>query len=88
VNARDDAAVRRLRARKHRPDKPFALMARDLAEVDRVVTVSLAASVVLASPARPIVLLPIVSDAHVAPSVAPGLGELGGPSSVSQTGRK
>jgi len=77
VDARNDAAVRRLRLRKHRPDKPFAVMARDLGEVERVAVVAPAASDVLASPARPIVLLPTVPGAALAPSVAPALVELG-----------
>jgi hydrogenase maturation protein HypF len=77
VDARNDAAVQRLRARKHRPDKPFALMARDLGEVERVVAVSPAACRALVSAARPIVLLPRLADGGVAPSVAPALTELG-----------
>jgi len=35
VDANDEAAVARLRARKHRPHRPFALLVTDLAEVDR-----------------------------------------------------
>jgi hydrogenase maturation protein HypF len=77
VDARDEAAVRRLRERKLRPHKPFAVMARDLAEAERVAVLSLLASTVLASPSRPIVLLPVAERASVAASVAPGLRELG-----------
>jgi hydrogenase maturation protein HypF len=77
VDARDDAAVRRLRDRKHRPHKPFALMARDLAEAGRVAGIEEGAAGLLRSRASPIVLLPALPGRGVAPSVAPGLRELG-----------
>jgi hydrogenase maturation protein HypF len=75
--ARDEDTVAELRARKHREDKPFALMARDAAAVRDLVTLSAASEVLLLSPARPIVLAPRRSGARVAPSVAPGAPELG-----------
>jgi hydrogenase maturation protein HypF len=77
VVASDEQAVARLRARKHREDRPFALMAADLAAVERLATVEPAAATLLTSPARPIVVLPRRPDARVARAVAPGLGELG-----------
>jgi hydrogenase maturation protein HypF len=77
VLAAEDSAVRRLRERKRRPHKPFAVMARDLAAVDAVAHVSPEAARALASAARPIVLVPACAGGRIAPSVAPGLGELG-----------
>ena len=77
VDARDPAAVLRLRERKRRPHKPFALMARDLRRIEAIVQVGDAARRALTSPARPIVLCPARPGAEVAPGVAPGLGELG-----------
>lgn len=65
-----------LRARKHRPDQPFALMAADLETAGQVVDIG-AAEALLASPERPIVLLPRRPGAPVADCVAPGLDELG-----------
>lgn len=65
-----------LRRRKDRPDQPFAVMVRDLAVADRLVEVGGGAGV-LASPERPIVLLPRRAGAPVADCVAPGLDELG-----------
>ena len=47
-----------LRARKHREDKPFAVMVADLAAAQRLCEVDEAAAALLASGRRPIVLLP------------------------------
>ncbi|MGH9369660.1 MAG: Sua5/YciO/YrdC/YwlC family protein, partial [Thermoanaerobaculia bacterium] len=60
-----------------RPHKPFALMVRDLAAVERIAQVIEGARESLLCPARPIVLLPAKQGNGVAPSVAPGLSELG-----------
>ncbi|MEV7970154.1 carbamoyltransferase HypF [Sphaerisporangium sp. NPDC088356] len=57
VEARDAEAVRRLRARKRRDSKPFAVMARDLAEVARFADPTPGEAGLLGSPARPIVLV-------------------------------
>lgn len=67
-------AIDRLRARKHRPAKPFALMARE-ADLARIVSVSPAALAALRDPAAPIVLMP--SRGTLPETVAPGIGELG-----------
>ena len=56
--ADDEAAVARLRARKHREDKPFALMAPDLLAARALIHVTAAHAALLGSPARPIVLAP------------------------------
>jgi hydrogenase maturation protein HypF len=77
VEARNERAVAQLRVRKRRPHKPFALMARDLAEAERIAEVSNLARHLLLTPEHPIVLLPLKQSAQVAPSVAPGLKELG-----------
>ena len=73
--AREDA-IARLRARKGRPEKPLALCARDLEQVAAVAELVPGAAEALTSPARPIVLLP-ARPGRVAPSVAPGLREVG-----------
>jgi hydrogenase maturation protein HypF len=57
VNARDADAVALLRRRKRRDAKPFALMVTDLAAVERIAEFGAAEGELLASPARPIVLL-------------------------------
>jgi hydrogenase maturation protein HypF len=69
--------VAELRARKHREDKPFALMAPDLAAARELVEPSDAEEELLLSLARPIVLAPRRPGAAVAPAAAPGAPELG-----------
>jgi hydrogenase maturation protein HypF len=56
-DATDPAAVARLRDRKHRWAKPFAVMVRDLDAAGREATLSAEEEELLASPARPIVLV-------------------------------
>ncbi|MGH2821483.1 MAG: carbamoyltransferase HypF, partial [Thermoleophilaceae bacterium] len=73
----DEAAVATLRRRKHREDKPFALMAPDLAAARRLVELSAEEEDLLDGRARPIVIARRRSDADVAPSVAPGSPDLG-----------
>ena len=53
---RRERAVARLRARKHREDRPFALMARDIATAGALVELGEAEEALLAGHERPIVL--------------------------------
>jgi hydrogenase maturation protein HypF len=73
----DERAVRTLRGRKVRQDKPFALMARDLEQVRELCRVSPEEEALLASPARPIVLLERLRSCGVAEEVAPRQNTLG-----------
>jgi hydrogenase maturation protein HypF len=57
ADAGNDAAIRRLRESKPRRAKPFAIMARDLAQVQALCSVPPAAEALLTSPEAPIVLL-------------------------------
>jgi hydrogenase maturation protein HypF len=66
----DAAAVRTLRGRKVRQDKPFALMARDLAQVRELCHATPEEETLLTSTARPIVLLECRKDNGVAEEVA------------------
>jgi hydrogenase maturation protein HypF len=70
-DARSDRAVRELRRRKRREEKPLAVMVPDLDAARRLCRVDGAEAALLASPEAPIVLLDRHSDA-LAPSVAPG----------------
>jgi hydrogenase maturation protein HypF len=75
--AADEHAVAALRARKHREDKPFALMAPSVAVAEALVSLSPVSLQLLTSLAGPIVLAPRLTGAPVAASVAPGAPELG-----------
>lgn len=75
--ADDPAVVRRLRGRKHRDAKPFAVMVASLDAARRLVRLSEPAAVLLSSAPTPIVLAPRVDDAAVAFEVAPGNHRLG-----------
>jgi hydrogenase maturation protein HypF len=78
ADASSEAAVAALRARKHREEKPFAVMVADVDEARRLCDVSDVEAGVLASARRPIVLLSrLGSGDEVAPSVAPGNRSLG-----------
>lgn len=67
-DAENGQAVRALRERKFRKEKPFALMVCDLLVARRLCQLTAEAETLLQSPARPIVLAPArVSLAHVAP---------------------
>ena len=72
--ADDEAAVARLRARKHREDKPFALMT---VQPGLLAQVGADEWALLESRRRPIVLLRRRDDAPVAAAVAPGSPWLG-----------
>jgi hydrogenase maturation protein HypF len=76
-NATDERAVRRLRERKRREEKPLAIMVRDVDVVRTIVEMGKAEESVLASAARPIVLLRKLPDCRIAESVAPGNRNLG-----------
>lgn len=69
--------VGRLRERKYREDKPFALMANSVEIVRQYCSVSEAEEKMLLSARRPIVLLAKKPDAELPRAVAPGVGTLG-----------
>ncbi|MBY0502443.1 MAG: carbamoyltransferase HypF [Bryobacteraceae bacterium] len=77
ANARDLAAVARLRERKARGTQPFAMMVRDVATAREFVTVDEQAARLLGSTAAPIVLLPQRDGHPVGQALAPGNGYLG-----------
>jgi hydrogenase maturation protein HypF len=77
VDAGSQAAASALRARKHREDKPFALMVADVAAARELCEVDETGQLLLASPRRPVVLLARRAGAPVADAVAPGNRQLG-----------
>jgi hydrogenase maturation protein HypF len=71
VDAVNAEAVERLRRRKHREEKPFALMCADLAQIRAIAHVSEDEETLLASIQRPIVLLKKRAQTPIAEAVAP-----------------
>ncbi|MDJ0669063.1 MAG: carbamoyltransferase HypF [Desulfobacterales bacterium] len=71
VDAANNAAVKRLRRRKHREEKPLALMAPDLETIRTFAHIDPDEREVLTSPQRPIVLLRKRAASAIAPAVSP-----------------
>ena len=76
-DATNDTAVRRLRARKRRDAKPFAVMVRTIGHARDIGVISADEARLLHSAERPIVLLEQARETRLAPSVAPGLDRVG-----------
>ena len=79
-DATDEAAVARLRARKRRGNKPFAVMVADVDAAASLADLEPAERAALVSSPRPVVLVPRPHDGtagSLASSVAPGSPDLG-----------
>lgn len=76
-DATDRKVVGELRRRKHRPDKPFAVMVADVAAAELVCSLTDPAREVLSSARRPIVLAARREGAALAASVSPRVPEVG-----------
>jgi hydrogenase maturation protein HypF len=76
-DATDDTAVRRLRERKRRDAKPFAIMVRTISEAREIALISPQEAQLLGGAERPVVLVESFVDSPVAPSVSPGLDRVG-----------
>lgn len=76
-DATSEAAVAELRARKHRPTKPLAVMLRDPAMVRAFCVAGDAEIAALTHPSAPILLLRLRVESALAASVAPGQNRLG-----------
>lgn len=74
-DARDDEAVARLRQRKHRDQKPFAVMVASRDHVGGIADASAAELALLETTARPIVLM--TSHMRLAGAIAPKLSRIG-----------
>jgi hydrogenase maturation protein HypF len=70
-DAASSAAIARLRARKHRDEKPFAVMAPDLERARAIASLSDEELALLLAPERPIVLVTRRGGAPIASEVAP-----------------
>ncbi len=76
-NPLDDEAVIKLRERKGRQKKPFALMVKDIENAERIIHLSDNAKKILLSSKRPIVLCNRKKDTPLSEEVAPGQNCLG-----------
>ena len=76
-DARNADAVATLRARKHRPGKPLAVMAGSLAAADRIAQLDDLTRQLLTGREAPIVLSPMSAAYDLAPQIAPGLDDIG-----------
>lgn len=77
ADAGNDEAIRKLRQRKQRDEKPFALMVADIDHVNRIAYCDDVARRLLSGPERPIVLLPKRNENPIAALVAPANGYFG-----------
>lgn len=77
VDAQQEAAVNTLRDRKHREERPFALMVANVEAAQLLCEISSDELALLTSPARPIVILRRRPGSPVAVSVAPNSPSLG-----------
>ena len=77
VDATNEATVLELRRRKHRWEKPLAVMVQDIAQVREHVEVDTVVESLLLSPEAPIVLCRKLAQSSIAPSVAPDTPYLG-----------
>jgi len=76
-DARNEEAVARLRERKNREEKPFAVMGAGLASLKQWADIGGVAERTLAAPSRPILVVPKIAGKGLASSIAPGLTEIG-----------
>ncbi len=77
VDALNNKAVERLRERKKRDHKPFAMMAESIEKIKKYAIVSKSAEEVLKNPQSPIVLLPKKPNSTIASSAAEGVSTYG-----------
>ena len=71
--ASDDEVVHKLRMRKKRPTKPFAVMVLDTRVAEKLVQLDDTSKEILESPQAPILLLPKKEDSPVSRYVSPGM---------------
>jgi len=77
VDAANDEALKRLRSRKFREEKPLAIMVKDINAASRMSRIGKEEEALLLSPQRPIVLARKRETESLSPAVAPGVSDLG-----------
>jgi len=76
-DATNDEAVKKMRERKKRPSKPYALMIRDINKAKDLAIISKKEEHMLLSKERPIVLLKMKKEINVSKKVAPNITKIG-----------
>jgi hydrogenase maturation protein HypF len=77
VDATNDEAVKKLRSRKYREEKPLAIMVRDIEQVRLIAEINDEEKALLSSVQRPIVLLKKKKNSLISNYVAPSVPNLG-----------
>jgi len=77
VDAGSDDAVKKLRSRKYREEKPLAIMASNINKAKQIAKISKSEEILLTSPQRPIVLLKKIKSNLISDLVAPDVPNLG-----------
>lgn len=76
-SAIDDKAITSLRKRKNRPDKPLAIMAKDIEDIESICTMNIKEQETISNNKKPIVLLSKSNNDILPESVAPRLKRYG-----------
>ena len=76
-DATDTQAVTRLRKRKKRPLKPFAVMVKDMNEAKKLTEINAHEESLLGSSRKPILIAQLKKDAQLSAQVAPEIDKLG-----------
>ena len=77
ADATNDQAVRTLRERKLREEKPFAVMVESIESARELARIGKMEEAILSSPSAPVLLVERSGGTRLSPSVAPGLKHLG-----------
>ena len=77
VDAGNNNAVKKLRSRKYREEKPLAIMARNINAAKKIAEINREEEKLLTSPQRPIVLLKKIKSDFISDLIAPGVPNLG-----------
>lgn len=77
VDAGNDEAVKKLRLRKYREEKPLAVMVRDIHAAKKIARIGDEEEILLASPQRPIILVQKNKNNLISGLVAPDVPNLG-----------
>ncbi|WP_419770041.1 MAG: carbamoyltransferase HypF [Candidatus Marinarcus sp.] len=76
-DASSNYAVKKLRQRKNRPRKPFALMCKDIQQVEQIAIITQEERAIIASKEKPIVLVAKKEGSVLSSEIAPCINDIG-----------